>query len=195
MMRGPELSPRLTKPTNASPTKLHRVCSPRHAHVLHRVHAIKEASNKGVQVQAKSSVGWKREVPDSVWGSSQHVNCIDSVEAEKIHDQLCEQSLDKNVLMVVYAPWCPHCKSAEAEVEKLAKGLSHVTNFRVVAMNSNSPAASYFASSVLGLDRLPSFVLFPKDSGNLYNPITRFEFSTANLVDGISGKYHGSFWL
>lgn len=50
------------------------------------------------------------------------------------------------------------------QVERLAAGLANESDLKVVALNVDSQAAKYFAKSVLGVQYMPSFVLFPKAS-------------------------------
>jgi hypothetical protein len=50
------------------------------------------------------------------------------------------------------------------QVEHLAAGLSDERSLSVVALCADPPAARFFATEVLGVSALPSFVLFPAGS-------------------------------
>lgn len=49
-------------------------------------------------------------------GTSNHVHPIDVQAAESLYLSLCERSNDQHMLLVVYAPWCPHSRAVEHEV-------------------------------------------------------------------------------
>lgn len=40
-------------------------------------------------------------------------------EAEQLYLKLPERSNDKHVMLVMYAPWCSHCKAMETQVTQI----------------------------------------------------------------------------
>ena len=66
-------------------------------------------------------------------------------DAEALYVSLSERANDSHVMMVLYAPWCKHCSSMEPEVRRLAKGLEHESELKIVALDCDSPATRYFA--------------------------------------------------
>ena len=38
------------------------------------------------------------------------------VEVEQMYLNLCDRSNQQHTLLVIYAPWCPHCRDIEKEV-------------------------------------------------------------------------------
>lgn len=65
-------------------------------------------------------------------------------------------------MLIIILPYLPLLHLPQ--VEKLASGLGHERSLSVVALNGDTPASRYFARDVLGLQYMPSFVLFPRHS-------------------------------
>ncbi len=59
---------------------------------------------------------------------SEYVRLGSVADARKLYQQQCERGNSSNVLLVLYAPWCPHCRELEDEVgaRRCAAVASHV---------------------------------------------------------------------
>lgn len=57
---------------------------------------------------------------------------------------------------------------APMQVERLARGLAHERNLRVVALNGDPPEARLFARQVLNASFFPSVVSMPRKSRTFY---------------------------
>jgi thiol-disulfide isomerase/thioredoxin len=59
----------------------------------------------------------------------------------------------QDVLLVVYAPWCPYCQSLEAEVELLAASLVGQGPVKVAALRGDLQGNRAFSKEVLQVGR------------------------------------------
>jgi len=122
----------------------------------------------GTGSPSTSSAESKR-LPRDLFATSESVQQVSLEDVEKLYLSLCERSNSQHTLLVMYAPWCSHCKEVEPEVERLAKGLADQSSgVAVVALNCDASAARYFAKNVLGQKYLPAFCVFPKGSKTYY---------------------------
>uniref|UniRef100_A0A7R9V2W4 Thioredoxin domain-containing protein n=1 Tax=Chlamydomonas euryale TaxID=1486919 RepID=A0A7R9V2W4_9CHLO len=107
-------------------------------------------------------------IDDGYFGSP-HVTELDLAAVEKLYMSLPELSNEKHVLVIAYTPSCIHCKAVRPEVQRLAAGLSHVSDsLSIVAMDASSPAAAYFVQNVLSLPGVPAVCAFPAQSRTYY---------------------------
>ena len=77
-----------------------------------------------------------------------------TVSGETFKANVIDEQVD--VIMMVYADWCSHCKSLKPTFVKLAKDLQSISTIRVMAMNGDK-------NEVHGLDvkAFPEIYLFP----------------------------------
>ncbi|GFR44864.1 hypothetical protein Agub_g6207, partial [Astrephomene gubernaculifera] len=103
-----------------------------------------------------------------LWAGSDHVRLASVSDARQLYLRQCERGNSQNTLLVLFAPWCPHCRDMEDELERLAEGLSAVPAVRVVAVNGDSPEGRLFAREVLGVAYYPSIIAFPQHSRTFF---------------------------
>ncbi|EFJ50569.1 hypothetical protein VOLCADRAFT_88507 [Volvox carteri f. nagariensis] len=103
-----------------------------------------------------------------LWVGSEHVRLASVGEAKELYLRQCDRGNSQNTLLVLYAPWCPHCRDMEDELERLAEGLSHVSAVRVVAVNCDAAEGRMFAREVLGVAYYPSIISFPEHSRTFF---------------------------
>ncbi|KAG2445933.1 hypothetical protein HXX76_000536 [Chlamydomonas incerta] len=103
-----------------------------------------------------------------MWVGSEYVRLATIADARQLYLSQCDRANSQNTLLVLYAPWCPHCREMEDELERLAEGLSHEQNVRVVAVNGDSPEGRIFSREVLGVAYYPSIISFPEHSRTFY---------------------------
>nr|AAF43040.1 EYE2 [Chlamydomonas reinhardtii] len=103
-----------------------------------------------------------------MWVGSEYVRLATISDARQLYLSQCDRANSQNTLLVLYAPWCPHCREMEDELERLAEGLSHEQNVRVVAVNGDSPEGRIFSREVLGVAYYPSIISFPEHSRTFY---------------------------
>lgn len=70
----------------------------------------------------------------------------------------------QDVLLVVYAPWCPYCRSLEPEVDHLATSLQGQGPVQVAVFRGDLQGHRAFAKEVLTVQTLPTVLLFPRNS-------------------------------
>ncbi|GLI59035.1 hypothetical protein VaNZ11_000861 [Volvox africanus] len=103
-----------------------------------------------------------------LWVGSEYVRLASVNEAKELYLRQCDRGNSQNTLLVLYAPWCPHCRDMEDELERMAEGLSHVPTVRVVAVNCDSLEGRMFAREVLGVAYYPSIISFPEHSRTFF---------------------------
>ncbi|GLC43859.1 hypothetical protein PLESTB_000915900 [Pleodorina starrii] len=103
-----------------------------------------------------------------LWVGSEHVRLANVGEAKELYLRQCDRGNSQNTLLVLYAPWCPHCRDMEDELERLAEGLSHVSAVRVVAVDADCVEGRMFAREVLGVAYYPSIISFPAHSRTFF---------------------------
>ncbi|KAG2500811.1 hypothetical protein HYH03_001573 [Edaphochlamys debaryana] len=103
-----------------------------------------------------------------LWAGSEYVRLASVAEAKQLYLQQCDRGNSQNTLLVLFAPWCPHCRDMEDELERLAEGLAHVSAVRVVAVNADTTEGRVFAREVLGVAYYPAIITFPQHSRTFY---------------------------
>ncbi|PNH01216.1 hypothetical protein TSOC_012916 [Tetrabaena socialis] len=53
-----------------------------------------------------------------LWVGSEHVRLASVAEARQLYLSQCERANSQHSLLVLFAPWCPHCRDLEDEVRK-----------------------------------------------------------------------------
>ncbi|KXZ55958.1 EYE2 protein [Gonium pectorale] len=103
-----------------------------------------------------------------LWVGSEYVRLATVSDAKQLYLRQCDRGNSQNTLLLLYAPWCPHCRDMEDELERLAEGLSHVPNVRIMAVNGDSTEGRVFSREVLGVAYYPSIVSFPAHSRTFF---------------------------
>jgi thioredoxin-like negative regulator of GroEL len=104
----------------------------------------------------------RRKCPDLWTSKSSKVQSIALDDCEQLLYDNMVGGLDKDVMLVVYAPWCPYCKSIEQDIEKLATGLQRDSGVAIMKLRGDSPAARLWLRAQLGVESFPSIIGFPQ---------------------------------
>mmetsp|Transcript_9445 Transcript_9445/g.22754 ORF Transcript_9445/g.22754 Transcript_9445/m.22754 type:complete len:359 (+) Transcript_9445:669-1745(+) len=121
--------------------------------------------SSGCQASAFMTPEQRRKCPD-LWASpSSQVGGITVDDCEQMLYDNMHGGLEKDVLLVVYAPWCPFCKDIESSVEQLAAGVRHDSTVSVLKLRGDSAASRLWLRAQLGVESFPAIFGFPKDGG------------------------------
>lgn len=107
----------------------------------------------------------REDVRDLWEGAGSAVRALSAGQVEDLTRASAYRPAAHDTLLVVYAPWCPHCRAMEPAVEALARQLEGDPSVVVAKLRGDLPGARSFAYGALGAKTFPTVVALGRDNG------------------------------
>ncbi|CAG9465954.1 unnamed protein product [Pedinophyceae sp. YPF-701] len=134
--------------------------------VKERGQARKDASDAaGCDPAAAAELAGRRDIADLWPESSSYVTPMSVPDVEALMRASAYNPAPHDTLLVVYAPWCPHCRTMSDAFEHLAAGLAMDPSVKVAKIRGDLPETRSFAFRSLDARTFPTVVAFSRTNG------------------------------